>query len=110
MGPTRSLRLPHALDAWFQSRLERDPERSASDLLVALVHGGLRLREGYMAVHRRALEHYATSGEPERYAVYCRSLLDTFGAEYLAHLERWLEADGVIAGPARNGAAIRLGG
>ncbi|MGA8473548.1 MAG: hypothetical protein WB681_00640 [Candidatus Cybelea sp.] len=29
------------------------------------------------------------------YAVYRRSLLDTFGAEYVDHVERWLAADGI---------------
>ena len=49
---------------------------------MSLVHGGLRLRAGYMLVHRRMLEHCLT---------------DTFGTEYVEHLERWLEADGIGA-------------
>ncbi len=97
MGPTRSLRLPRALDAWFLARLERKPEASPSEVLVTLVHGGLRLREGYMAIHRRVLEHYVKSEQDECYRVYQRCLLDTFGPEYVEHLERWLEADGVGA-------------
>jgi hypothetical protein len=100
MGPTRSLRLPRALDAWFTERLERHRERSPSEVLVQLVHGGLRLREGYMAVHRRALEQLVTAGEAEGYSAYVRCLTDTFSPEYVAHLERWLEADRV-AWPAR---------
>ncbi len=95
MGPTRSMRLPRALDRWFEDRLERHPERSASELLVALLHGGLRLREGYMAIHRRVLEHYVLSGQNDVYGAYMRCLTDTFGPEYVEHLERWLEADGV---------------
>jgi hypothetical protein len=44
---------------------ERHRERSPSELLVQLIHGGLRLREGYMAIHRRVLEQYRTTGEAE---------------------------------------------
>ncbi len=66
-------------------------------MLVMLVHGGLRLREGYMPVHRRVLEHYILSGQDEVYRVYVRCLTDTFGPEYVKHLERWLEADGIAA-------------
>jgi len=95
MGPTRSMRLPQALDSWFDERLARQPERSPSEVLVALVHGGLRLREGYMAVHRRVLEHYISSSQTEVYTIYLRCLLDTFGPDYVEHLERWLEADGI---------------
>ncbi len=98
MGPTRSVRLPQALDAWFIDRLELQRERSPSEVLVALVHGGLRLREGYMAIHRRVLEHYVRSGQNEVYRAYVRCLLDTFGPDYVDHLERWLAADGV-SGP-----------
>jgi hypothetical protein len=94
-GPTRSVRLPLALDRWFQERLERHPERSSSEVHVALLLGGLRLRDGYMAVHRRVLEHYVLSGQRDIYAAYVRCLLDTFGPEYVLHLERWLEADGI---------------
>jgi len=94
-GPTRSVRLPRALDEWFLERLERHPERSPSEMLVALVHGGLRLRDGYMLVHRRVLEHYVLSGQDGVYSAYVRCLNDSFGPEYVAHLERWLEADGV---------------
>ncbi len=97
MGPTRSTRLPAALDTWFAERLDRHPERSPSELLVQLIHGGLRLREGYMAIHRRALESYLAAGEHDTYAAYIRCLSDTFGADYVAHLERWLAADGIVA-------------
>ncbi|MBD5655547.1 MAG: hypothetical protein IAI50_10285 [Candidatus Eremiobacteraeota bacterium] len=95
MGPTRSMRLPQSLDAWFAERLQLHPERSSSELLVALVHGGLRLREGYMAIHRRVLEHYIRSEQSDVYAAYVRCLLDTFGPDYVEHLERWIAADGV---------------
>jgi hypothetical protein len=93
MGPTRSTRLPRALDEWFTERLERHPERSPSELLVQLIHGGLRLREGYMAIHRRVLEGHVSSGETDAYAIYVRCLTDTFGSEYVAHLEKWLAAE-----------------
>ncbi len=95
-GQTRSTRLPRALDEWFTERLERHSERSASELLVQLIHGGLRLREGYMAIHRHALEERGGPGTTSaEYAEYARCLADTFGREYVAHLERWLEADRV---------------
>jgi hypothetical protein len=97
MGPTRSMRLPRALDVWFTDRLERYPERSPSETLVLLVHGGLRLREGYMAIHRRVLEHYVANEQKDVYAAYVRCLLDTFGPDYVEHLERWLEAERVGA-------------
>ncbi len=94
-GATRSVRLPRALNAWFLERLERHPERSPSELLVQLVHGGLRLREGYMAIHRRALERHAVDGDADAYVAYTRCLTDTFGPEYVAHLEKWLVAERV---------------
>jgi hypothetical protein len=99
------MRLPRALDEWFSERLARHPERSPSEVLVQLIHGGLRLREGYMAIHRRALEQHALTGETQVYAAYIRCLTDTFGAEYVTHLENWLAADRVVvpAGPSRNG-------
>jgi len=95
MGPTRSTRLPVALDAWLESRLMLHPERSVSEILLQLLHGGLRLREGYMAIHRRVLEQRITA-DPAAYEAYRACLLDTFGAEYLEHLDRWLEADGIV--------------
>jgi hypothetical protein len=62
---------------------------------VSLIHGGLRLREGYMPIHRRTLEHYIRTKQQDCYRVYVRCLLDTFGQSYVDHLERWLEADGL---------------
>jgi len=109
MGPTRCVRLPRALDEWFGERLERHRERSPSEMLVQLIHGGLRLREGYMAIHRRVLEQHATSGETEAYAAYVRCLTDTFSAEYVAHLENWLAAE-QVARPAALPAAERPAG
>jgi hypothetical protein len=104
MGPTRSMRLPRALDEWFTERLERHAERSPSEFLVQLIHGGLRLREGYMAIHRRVLEQHISSGETENYAAYIRCLTDTFGHEYVAHLEDWLAAEHVgPTGSPKNG-------
>jgi hypothetical protein len=92
-GQTRSLRLPFALDEWLEARMRAHPHRSVSDLLVELVHGGLRLRDGYMSIHRYALE--ARIDDAPAYGQYRACLLDTFGAEYVEHLERWLEADGI---------------
>ena len=105
MGPTRSMRLPRALDEWFTERLARHSERSPSEFLVQLIHGGLRLREGYMAIHRRVLEQHLVSGETELYAAYARCLTDTFGTEYVAHLEDWLASEHCSrpAAPSRNG-------
>lgn len=95
MGPTRSTRLPAAIDAWLESRLMLHGDRSVSEILLQLIHGGLRLREGYMAIHRRVLEE-RLAGDPAVYGAYRACLLDTFGPEYLEHLDRWLEADGVV--------------
>lgn len=109
MGPTRSMRLPRTLDEWFAERLERHPERSPSEMLVQLIHGGLRLREGYMAIHRRVLEQYVSAGESDHYAAYVRCLTDTFGPEYVSHLEQWLAAErvGAPSGSSKNGRAGR---
>jgi hypothetical protein len=107
MGSTRSTRLPRALDDWFIERLEKHPERSSSEMLVQLIHGGLRLREGYMAIHRRVLEEHLLAGEADGYAVYIRCLSDTFGHEYVAHLEHWLAADNVASPALTSGDAIR---
>ena len=93
-GATRSLRLPVALDDWFEARMRAHPHRSASDLLVELIHGGLRLRDAYMSIHRYALE--ARIATPGAYAEYRACLADTFGADYVRHVERWLEADGIV--------------
>jgi hypothetical protein len=92
-GATRSVRLPKELDDWLETRMMAHPQRSASDVLVELIHGGLRLRDGYMSIHRYALESRA--GDSVAYATYRTSLLDTFGVDYVEHLERWLEAEGV---------------
>jgi hypothetical protein len=89
------MRLPLALDSWFSERLARHPEQSSSEVLVSLVHGGLRLRDGYMSIHRRELEGHARAGARDAYHAYVRCLHDTFGADYVEHLERWLAADGI---------------
>jgi|SRR5580698_8435875 hypothetical protein len=96
MGPTRCTRLPLALDAWFAARLALTQGKSPSELLVALIHGGLRLRDGYMAVHRRALERYVAANQKTEYETYRNGLIDTFGPEYVEHVERWLAADGIV--------------
>ncbi len=100
MGPTRSMRLPQALDEWFTERLERHSERSPSAILVQLVHGGLRLHEGYMEIHRRVLEQHILSGATDTYAAYVQCLTDTFGPEYVAHLGEWIAAERVARPPA----------
>jgi hypothetical protein len=91
-GTVRSTRLPLALDEWFEARLEAHPHRSPSEMLVELIHGGLRLRDAYMSIHRHALETRIET--PAAYAEYRSCLHDTFGAAYVEHLDRWLEADG----------------
>jgi len=72
--------------------LHRD--KSVSEILLELIHGGLRLREGYMAIHRRVLEARIADGAAS-YEAYRACLLDTFGPQYVEHLDRWLEADGI---------------
>ena len=108
LGITRSTRLPAAIDAWLEERIARDENRSVSDILIELVHGGLRLREGYMAIHRRALE--ANCNDEAAFVGYRACLLDTFGPEYVEHLNRWLEADGIKMSStqtiSRDGAAV----
>jgi hypothetical protein len=89
----RSVRLPLALERWFAERMSTS-HRGQSAMLVFLIHGGLRLREGYMAIHRRALEDLlAPEREPELFAYVC-GLTDTFGVAYVRHVERWLKSDG----------------
>ncbi|MDQ6826016.1 MAG: hypothetical protein M3Z14_02300 [Candidatus Eremiobacteraeota bacterium] len=63
-------------------------------MLVELVHGGLRLRHGYMAIHRRELERYLTDNNRAAYRIYLDALVDTFGKNYADHLVKWLQADG----------------
>lgn len=94
-GPVRSTRLPVALDAWLESRLMIHRHKSSSEILIELIHGGLRLREGYMAIHRRALEDLIRTGDDAATAVYRTAIVDTFGHDYLEHLDSWLEADNV---------------
>ncbi len=100
MGPVRSFRLPGPLDAWLEERLALHLHKSFSEIIVELVHGGLRLREGYMPVHRRSLELLVRDGDTARLEAYRLALEDTFGGEYLAHLDRWLVADGIAVTPA----------
>jgi hypothetical protein len=45
------------------------------------------------------------SEQSDVYAAYLRCLTDTFGPEYVEHLERWLEADGVRSDVRSNHAA-----
>lgn len=96
VGSTRSLRLPHQLDQWFEERLALRSDKSSSDLLVELVHGGLRLRPRYMAIHRRELERLIAADDRMGYRTYLRALVDTFGKNYADHLAKWLQADGFV--------------
>lgn len=96
MGAVRSFRLPRALDAWFEQRLCAQPDVSASELLLALLHSGLRLKPGYMARHRQALEEFLQHADIPGFLLYHASLKDTFGETYVEHLERWLENDGIV--------------
>ena len=50
---------------------------------------------GVCRTYAFATEHYRSAGDPAAYAQYRACLNDTFGPEYVEHLERWLEADGV---------------
>lgn len=94
-GPVRSLRLPHDLDQWFEQRMREEAERPASDILLQAVHGGLRLRSGYMRRQRMTLASLAASQDSVRYESYLRALADSFGSGYVSHMEAWLVADGV---------------
>jgi hypothetical protein len=95
MGPVRSFRLPGPLDEWLEERLALHLHKSFTEVIVELVHGGLRLREGYMPVQRRSLERLIREGDPAALDAYRLALEDTFGSEYLAHLDKWLAADGI---------------
>jgi hypothetical protein len=93
----RSLRLPLELDRWFEQRLCDEAARSASDILLEAVHGGLRLQEGYMTRQRAALLALLRANDRPGYESYLQALADSFGAAYVRHLEAWLAADGVLA-------------
>jgi hypothetical protein len=94
-GPVRSLRLPFELDEWFEQRLREDAARSASDILLEALHGGLRLQAGYMTRQRDALEALIGANDAICYESYTRALADSFGTGYVKHLEAWLIADGI---------------
>jgi hypothetical protein len=46
-----------------------------------------------MSVHRANLERLQQSGREDLCTNYIVCLTETFGPEYVRHLERWLEAD-----------------
>lgn len=94
-GPVRSLRLPLELDEWFERRLRDDAARSASDILLEAVHGGLRLQKGYMLRQYRALAEFVAADDRPGYESYARALADAFGNGHVSHLEAWLQADGI---------------
>lgn len=95
-GPVRSLRLPRELDAWFEDRLRENPRRGASDLLLELLHGGLRLRHGYMLGQYRALARLIERKDRAGCDAYLSALLDTFGTHYVEHIKKWLSAEGLF--------------
>lgn len=95
-GPVRSLRLPFALDEWFEQRLREEATRPASDILLEAVHGGLRLAPGYMNRQHHSLTALAAANDRSRYESYVRALTDSFGSAYVSHLEAWLAADGIL--------------
>lgn len=74
-----------------------DARRSASDILLEAVHGGLRLQPGYMTRQYRAMRELVAGGQTEAYESYARALADSFGRAHVAHLEAWLRADGFVA-------------
>ena len=93
LGPVRSLRLPHALDRWFEERLRDDPSVPASELLLRLVHGGLRLKPGYMLRHKIQLERLRCDTALRE--AYSAALCDSFGEAYLRHIYAWIETESV---------------
>ncbi len=95
----RSLRLPRDLDEWFERRLRDQANRSASDILLQAVHGGLRLRPGYMQRHRCTMAALALSRDHAGYESYARALADSFGRLYVSHIEAWLLTDGIAVPP-----------
>jgi hypothetical protein len=94
-GPVRSARLPRGLEAWFLQRLQQDPAGSTSELLVRLIHDGLRLRGSYIKLHRQRLIECLKINDVSRYENYTACLVDTFGTEYLHQLESGLGTDGI---------------
>ena len=90
LGPVRSLRLPNAIDHWFEERLRDDPCRPASDVLLVLIHGGLRLRPGYM--ERQRSEILRLIGEDDQVGLdaYFMALHNTFNDAYVNHLKQWI--------------------
>jgi hypothetical protein len=96
LGPVRSLRLPLELDEWFEQRLRDEAARSASDILLDAVHGGLRLQPGYMGRQHLALSVFAAANDRVRYESYVGALADSFGSAYVKHLEAWLVDDGLL--------------
>lgn len=97
LGVVRSLRLPHDLDRWFEERLRTEKDRSASEILLEAIHGGLRLERGYMHRQRSALAALIEAGDRTGYESYCRALADSFGSAYVRHVEAWLASDGIVA-------------
>ena len=85
-GPVRALRLPLALDAWFEQRLRDEPDRSATQLLLEVIHAGLRLQPGYFAQHVRRLEFLHRCGDAGPINAYVQALTDTFGVAYVSHV------------------------
>gem|GEM_PF-6775250 len=85
MGRVRSVRLPLDLDAWLEDRV-LSAQESVSEVFLQLVHGGLRLRPGYMTAHRNALIAFIVRSERGAYVTYCAAIADTFEPGYVRHL------------------------
>jgi hypothetical protein len=96
LGSVRSLRLPRDLDQWFEQRLRDEASRSASEILLEAIHGGLRLQPGYMRRQRIALATFARARDRAAYESYVRALADSFGIGYVKHVEAWLAAEGIL--------------
>jgi len=96
LGPVRSLRLPLGVDRWFEERLREEADVPASELLLRLIHSGLRLRAGYMRRHYERLRRIEDAGDASMREGYLAALYDAFGELYVAHLVSWLAADDVL--------------
>ena len=85
-GPVRALRLPLAIDAWFQQLLLDEPQRSSTELLLRVIHAGLPLRSGHFERHVAALSALYVHGQESDRAAYMRALADSFDEHYIEHV------------------------
>ena len=84
-GPVRALRLPY-VDAWFEQPLREEPQRSSSELLLRVMHAGLRVRSGHFQRHVAALKKLSAEGAEGDLQTYLWALADTFDAHYVQHV------------------------